>query len=342
MQKLWQILGGELISIHALCEEGDRGKRGLHQRHYSISIHALCEEGDRTTKTAFATSRKFLSTPSARRATDYASKVKHAQRISIHALCEEGDPAVAPANVLAETYFYPRPLRGGRPAVPQAGQPGADISIHALCEEGDLGGFLFLILGELFLSTPSARRATGCSFSSSMPEMDFYPRPLRGGRHSSLWITQPFICYFYPRPLRGGRHELRLISGCRFLFLSTPSARRATPNTSTYDSSCNDFYPRPLRGGRLVVHRRLVYLLWISIHALCEEGDSTSRRRKPERRHFYPRPLRGGRRQSAGCPHRTDDFYPRPLRGGRRVCDGQWQKAADFYPRPLRGGRRTL
>ena len=36
-------------------------------------------------------SDKFLSTPSARRAT-----------------------AVAPANVLAETYFYPRPPRGGR------------------------------------------------------------------------------------------------------------------------------------------------------------------------------------------------------------------------------------
>ena len=58
----------------------------------------------------------FLSTPSARRATgvpprhsrarrdfyprpprggrlDYASKVKHAQRISIHALREEGDPS---------------------------------------------------------------------------------------------------------------------------------------------------------------------------------------------------------------------------------------------------------
>ena len=34
------------ISIHALCEEGDR-KAGAASPLRKISIHALCEEGDR-------------------------------------------------------------------------------------------------------------------------------------------------------------------------------------------------------------------------------------------------------------------------------------------------------
>ena len=80
------------ISIHALREEGDttsqrgetaslnfyprppRGGRLLpsgwtRSRRKSISIHALREEGDRTFFTRLTTRVKFLSTPSARRAT---------------------------------------------------------------------------------------------------------------------------------------------------------------------------------------------------------------------------------------------------------------------------------
>ena len=39
-------------------------------------------------------------------------------------------------------YFYPRPLRGGRPCVVLIINQFVIISIHALCEEGD-----FLLLG---------------------------------------------------------------------------------------------------------------------------------------------------------------------------------------------------
>ena len=56
-----------------------------------ISIHALREESDPGSGVAAA----------------------EAAYISIHALREESD-AVAPANVLAETYFNPRPPRGER------------------------------------------------------------------------------------------------------------------------------------------------------------------------------------------------------------------------------------
>ena len=55
----------------------------------------------------------FLSTPSARRATRPASAQPPPERISIHALREEGD-AVFPLLCLHDTYFYPRPPRGGR------------------------------------------------------------------------------------------------------------------------------------------------------------------------------------------------------------------------------------
>ena len=65
----------------------------------------------------------------------------HALRISIHALREEGDP-----TELHQRLF-----------------PSA-ISIHALREEGDHRGNLTVLYLWLFLSTPSARRATEMNF----------------------------------------------------------------------------------------------------------------------------------------------------------------------------------
>ena len=80
--------------------------------------------------------QQFLSTPSARRATESWQRQQCFQRISIHALREEGDPH----------------LRGLR------GRDG--ISIHALREEGDPEGGVRTCLRSKFLFTPSARRAT--------------------------------------------------------------------------------------------------------------------------------------------------------------------------------------
>ena len=124
---------------------------------------------------------KFLSTPSARRATRDVRGVADLQQISIHALCEEGDgdrfllrhiagisihalceegdlmvqrPACALAN------FYPRPLRGGRPMLSSFHAICQTISIHALCEEGDSSCCRLHRRLVQFLSTPSARRAT--------------------------------------------------------------------------------------------------------------------------------------------------------------------------------------
>ena len=68
-----------------------------------------------------------------------------------------------------------------------------NISIHALREEGDEDAldFLFEVLG--FLSTPSARRATGRSLKSYSTSSDFYPRPPRGGRLEKYGCVEPII-----------------------------------------------------------------------------------------------------------------------------------------------------
>ncbi len=62
------------ISIHALREEGD-DCRALQDVYHIISIHALREEGDLCMPCACWLCPKFLSTPSARRATCHASRL---------------------------------------------------------------------------------------------------------------------------------------------------------------------------------------------------------------------------------------------------------------------------
>ena len=167
------------ISIHALREEGDR-LHHLCRKARGISIHALREEGDPKSGNALSIGRTFLSTPSARRATQRKLLRRVAVRISIHALREEGDAPHSPSSrprsyfyprpprggrpwsYLTTTkvlYFYPRPPRGGRPVTAPATAPAPSISIHALREEGD----------------PD----TAVPFSGFC---NFYPRPPRGGR----------------------------------------------------------------------------------------------------------------------------------------------------------------
>ena len=169
--------------------------------------------------------------------------------ISIHALREEGDQRI----------------RCGK-------RTGADISIHALREEGDLFSRQAMESNESFLSTPSARRATGdalhdridiaISIHALREEGDRYPR------HAF-----PGPCDFYPRPPRGGRPRRQLWKMWSKPFLSTPSARRATVHKRTPWTVRRYFYPRPPRGGR---------------PAPCCKGADQSQ-------NFYPRPPRGGR-----------------------------------------------
>ena len=169
---------------------------------------------------------------------------------------------------------------------------------------------------ELFLSTPCAGRATMWQTGSCKNPSYFYPRPPRGGRLNRPSRT-PTLANFYPRPPRGGRPASRQTAIHLSVFLSTPSARRATlycckgrlcflisihalreegdaGRGGGWDAPYH-FYPRPPRGGRRKVHFGLHGRTYISIHALREEGDWITKSTVRNRRNFYPRPPRGGR-----------------------------------------------
>ena len=190
---------------------------------------------------------------------------------------------------------------------------------------------------------------------------NFYPRPPRGGRPSwEGWKKRP-RAYFYPRPPRGGRQDSRILRIDASVFLSTPSARRATRSYHTLGGNGTDFYPRPPRGGRLgcpegqeertiflstpsarratVSTRSLAIHPLISIHALREEGDKSSGATSSSSSNFYPRPPRGGRLHIWWRRRDLVHFYPRPPRGGRPTCHRSSRLRAHFYPRPPRGGR---
>ena len=150
--------GDAPISIHALREEGDHGRRRQH-RDRPISIHALREEGDVRNCSAAARSAGYFYPRPPRGGRHHLPSAGHQNElISIHALREEGDHlpstrASPPTNFYprpprggrrrqalpdsAARYFYPRPPRGGRRLRRQAGPAEPRISIHALREEGD-------------------------------------------------------------------------------------------------------------------------------------------------------------------------------------------------------------
>ena len=171
-----------------------------------ISIHALREEGDRGRR----------------------EPPKACTGISIHALREEGDTSTLKMDLCS------------------------GISIHALREEGDYVGGRSAFFKKLFLSTPSARRATGSALLfTTLPRFLSTPSARRATYRARLF--EYLKRNFYPRPPRGGRRGVQIPSLAPKLFLSTPSARRATS-----------------------LHRLRSRRKTISIHALREEGDCSA------------------------------------------------------------------
>ncbi len=148
--------------------------------------------------------------------------------------------------------------------------------------------------------------------------------------------------YFYPRPPRGGRRSTLQRTSASWTFLPTPSARRAT-----------------------VLCRWADFQLYISTHALREEGDRKTGLRSCDWPNFYPRPPRGGRPadtiqlfdkllisthalREEGDIHKQGleaierRFLPTPSARRATHCgpDGP-REGVNFYPRPPRGGRQT-
>ena len=236
------------ISIHALCEEGDRPAGGRVHCGGGISIHALCEEGDAKDVSPFL----------------------H-PLISIHALCEEGDRRM-PDLLLVQGDFYPRPLRGGRPdTVNAAMQPFKFLSTpsarRATREPTPRTEAM------QFLSTPSARRATKPETDIRIDKLISIHALCEEGDHREEAgdrverISIHALC-------EEGDEEPVEVPDISKIFLSTPSARRATCCSTVSKKATENFYPRPLRGGRPAVPQAGRPGADISIHALCEEGDA--------------------------------------------------------------------
>ena len=78
--------------------------------------------------------------------------------------------------------------------------------------------------------------------------------------------------HFYPRPPRGGRQQFPLFWLILLLFLSTPSARRATQGRGRAGLP-QDISIHALREEGDALQKLKTIVEVISIHALREEGD---------------------------------------------------------------------
>ena len=169
--------------------------------------------------------------------------------------------------------FYPRPPRGGRQKIVVYDREAYKFLSTPSARRATGNSTSTTGAFTIFLSTPSARRATRRLPTPWAGRWNFYPRPPRGGRRTSGSGTQP--------PTEISIHALReegdrgvLVHGAGNVgFLSTPSARRATSTPTCPAISPTQFLSTPsarrATGGGL--HGRRNHP--ISIHALREEGD---------------------------------------------------------------------
>ena len=142
---------------------------------------------------------RFLSTPSARRATSQRSEWQSCPEYFYPRPPRGGRLRVHAPGEQHIDHFYPRPPRGGRQtsgsssinspkflSTPSARRATISlhiksqqerISIHALREEGDLLRGRVKCCGGRFLSTPSARRATRSMHGKSSSAFRFLSTP---------------------------------------------------------------------------------------------------------------------------------------------------------------------
>ena len=208
--------------------------------------------------------------------------------ISIHALCEEGDDQGCQRQPEEHENFYPRPLRGGR-----------------------LYPYEWSCTTHLFLSTPSARRAT-----------------LPGRAYGLIYnISIHALC-------EEGDAIRRRCAATRPRFLSTPSARRATALRCGPSRCPGYFYPRPLRGGRLAADVAPIvlkkFLSTPSARRATTVGDPSG----PESVFLSTPSARRATPAPPGSTPSQTDFYPRPLRGGRRGQLGNKNSRGKFLSTP--------
>ena len=212
-----------------------------------------------------------------------------------------------------------------------------------------------------FLSTPSARRAT-CRerLHAGRGEISIHALREEGDWSTVCWPTAS--PNFYPRPPRGGRRartsEIQLL----FKFLSTPSARRATPITKPCSSKLFVFLStpsarratqgrcpdcQPLEFLSTPSARRATNYVFFFPHSF-QFLSTPSARRATEAEylgHEAGRFLSTPSARRATCSHshfrHRGGISIHALReeGDQRAERGEGLYIEDFYPRPPRGGR---
>ena len=236
---------------------------------------------------------KFLSTPSARRATFWWADVP---RICIEFL---------------STPSARRATEGG-----EYSRAGEWISIHALREEGDSVYKIRIVKRGYFYPRPPRggrliRRASidpdiAISIHALREEGDldfYYPvfanlgisiHALREEGDGIVCLEQSRTTYFYPRPPRGGRRGTVWLPACRCGISihalreegdarSSRKRRQSRISIHALREEGDDNAPTNTKQGN------------ISIHALREEGDQSRSCHRSRAENFYPRPPRGGR-----------------------------------------------
>ena len=296
-------------------------------RHDYDDLLAYCKQFLSTPSARRATSEsaplrttfRFLSTPSARRAT-ITRLLQILDRLYFYPRPPRGGRRLCISFWNRFGYFYPRPPRGGRRLTSKSGAGSTTISIHALREEGDEDAEAYRTRLSIFLSTPSARRATaatkgggqamlflstpsarrataGCAGTVQRGAISIHALREEGDRVSGRRRTRlrtisihalreegdtrkasniSSTSYFYPRPPRGGRRSCAACGRISSVFLSTPSARRATSKTLRRERSFR-FLSTPSARRATIRSYQATLGQQISIHALREEGDCDSR-----------------------------------------------------------------
>ena len=129
--------------------------------------------------------------------------------------------------------FYPRPPRGGRLERRAQGGTVGTISIHALREEGDNTKNASTIQANVFLSTPSARRATLMFTASTYPcRISIHALREEGDMKFTFVYDPAMVISIHALREEGDSSRWSFWVPC-WIFLSTPSARRATAKTET-------------------------------------------------------------------------------------------------------------
>ena len=209
--------------------------------------------------------------------------------ISIHALREEGDSAACRQTTMSI------------------------ISIHALREEGDDNMLSTKLESSVFLSTPSARRATHTLT----------------GLNLARGISTHALREEGDAEIMGGSVEVAAIS-THALREEGDCPGGCIPNSSAH------FYPRPPRGGRPSSSLGNAIRLEISIHALREEGDLCVHHFHNFVLLFLSTPSVRRATCEVCCGRRCTGVFLSTPSARRATWSGPWRRPSHrhFYPRP--------